>query len=140
LSPVTWLALALLTLALWAGWAFLGKVGLRTAAPIQATILYGIASAAIGAVSLALGVRSGSWSPSALWVTAVSATLGGLGLVTFYLALDRGNASQVAPVAGVYPAIVALLSVVFLSERLSALQATGVVMAVVGVVLVGTGG
>jgi uncharacterized membrane protein len=66
--------------------------------------------------------------------------LGGAGLVTFYLALDRGKASLVAPVIGVYPAMVALLSVAFLSERMTAIQAIGVCLAVTGVVLVGSGG
>ena len=135
-----WLALALATVVLWTGWSFLGKVALDSAAPVQATLLFGLASVAAGAVSLALGGRELSWSASALWLTVVSASLGALGLVTFYLALDRGKASLVAPVIGMYPAIVALLSVVLLSERLSAIQALGVGLAVLGVVLVGAGG
>lgn len=137
---MSWLALALLTAALWAGWSFLGKIALKSAAPVQATILFGIASVMVGIVSLVIAPRALSWSPGALWLTALSATLGGAGLVTFYLALDRGKASLVAPVIGVYPAIVALLSVAFLSEHLSAIQALGVVLAVTGVVLVGSGG
>ena len=137
---MSWLALALTTVVLWTGWSFLGKVALETAAPLQATILFGVASAAIGAASLALGGERGlSWSFGTLWLAAVSGTLGGLGLVTFYLALERGKASHVAPVIGIYPAVVALLSVAFLSERLSAVQAVGVGLAVLGVVLVGAG-
>ena len=44
------------------------------------------------------------------------------GLVTFDLARDRGQASLVAPVIGLYRALAALLSVVFLSERLTPVQ------------------
>lgn len=135
-----WLVLALLTVVLWTGWSFLGKVALQSAAPVQATILFGVASVLAGAVSLAFGTRTLSWSPGALWLTAVSAALGGIGLVTFYLALDRGKASLVAPVVGMYPAIVALLSVALLSERLTAIQAAGIGLAVLGVVLVSAGG
>jgi drug/metabolite transporter (DMT)-like permease len=40
---------------------------------------------------------------------------------------------------GIYPAIVALLSVAFLGERLSALQYFGVLLAVTGVMLIGAG-
>ena len=138
---MTWLGFALLTVVLWTGWSFLGKIALEKAAPLQATILFGVASVVVGAVSLALfGQRSQSWSPGTLWLAAVSGTLGGLGLVTFYLALERGKASLVAPVIGMYPALVALLSVAFLSERLSAVQAVGVLLAITGVVLVGSGG
>jgi transporter family protein len=137
---MSWLALALLTAALWTGWSFVGKIALKSAAPVQAVILFGVASVVVGVISLLVAPRTLSWSPGTLWVTALSATLGGAGLVTFYLALDRGKASLVAPVIGIYPAIVALLSVAFLSEHLSAVQAAGVALAVTGVVLVGLGG
>ena len=43
------------------------------------------------------------------------------------------------PMIGLYPAIVALLSVAFLGERLSAVQYVGVLLAVTGVVLLGAG-
>lgn len=135
-----WLILALATVVLWTGWSFLGKIALESASPFQATLLFGVASMVAGAASLVIGGRELSWSMHALWLTAVSAALGAIGLVTFYLALDRGKASLVAPVVGMYPAIVALLSVVVLSERLSVAQAVGIGLAVVGVVLVGAGG
>ena len=137
---MSWLVLALTTVVLWTGWSFLGKIALDSAAPVQATLLFGVASIVAGAASLAFGERELSWSVGALWLTAVSAALGGLGLVTFYLALDRGKVSLVAPVIGMYPALVALLSVTLLSERLSATQAVGIGFAVLGVVLVGAGG
>ena len=40
---------------------------------------------------------------------------------------------------GIYPAIVALLSVAFLGERLSPIQYVGIVLAVTGVMLIGAG-
>lgn len=137
---MSWLVYALATVVLWSGWTFLGKIALKTVPPLQATVVYGIASLAIGAVSLLFGQRVVSWSPSALGLTILSAVLGSLGLVTFYLALERGKASLVSPIVGVYPAIVALLSVALLSDRLSAMQVAGIALAVTGVVLVGTGG
>jgi transporter family protein len=94
----------------------------------------------VGLASLALGDRGGSWSSSGLTVAAVSGICGALGMATFYLALDHGKASSVVPVIGVYPAFVAVLAVVFLSESLSLAQAAGVALAVIGVILVGTAG
>lgn len=137
---MSWLAYALVTVALWTGWGFLGKLALDRATPVQATIVYGIATVGAGVIAILAGQRGGSWEPGTLWLTAVSAACGGAGLVTFYLALARGQASLVVPMIGIYPAVVALLSVAFLSERLSALQAAGVLLAVTGVVLVGAGG
>ena len=91
-------------------------------------------------VAIGFGQRAASWSPGTLWVGAVSAVCGALGLLTFYLALDRGNASLAVPVIGFYPAVVAVLSVAFLDEKLSGLQVLGVALAVSGVALIGAAG
>ena len=92
-----------------------------------------------GAAAIALGQRTTSWSFGALWLAALSALCGSIGLITFYLALQQGKASVVVPMIGLYPAIVALLSVAFLGERLSPVQYAGVLLAVTGVVLLGAG-
>ena len=134
-----WLAYALATVVLWTGWSFIGVLALRDASVGQATLVFGLATVVVGAVSLAVGARGTSWSPSGLALATVSGVCGSAGMATFYLALDHGKASSVVPVIGVYPAFVALLAVAFLSERLTALQALGVGLAVTGVVLVGAG-
>ena len=136
---MSWLVYALATVVLWTGWTFLGKVALKTVSPVQATIVYGLASLAVGAAALAFTPRAQPSASPALWLAALSAGLGSLGLLTYYLALERGKASLVAPLVSVYPAIVALLSVALLSERLSTVQVAGIALAVTGVVLVGTG-
>jgi bacterial/archaeal transporter family protein len=134
-----WLFYSLTTVALFTLWSVLGKIALRTATPVQTTILYGVAAALVALLAIGLGQRTASWSPGALWVGALSAVCGAVGLLTFYLALDRGNASLAVPVIGFYPAVVAVLSVAFLDEKLSALQAVGVALAVTGVALIGAG-
>jgi uncharacterized membrane protein len=135
-----WLFYSLTTVALFALWSVLGKVALRTATPVQTTILYGVAAALVALVAIGFGQRTASWSAGALWVGALSAVCGALGLLTFYLALDRGNASLAVPVIGMYPAVVAVASVLFLDEKLSGLQVAGVVLAVTGVALIGAAG
>ena len=137
---MTWIVYALATVLLWTGWSFLGAIATRTASAAQATLLFGIATVVVGVVGVTLNDRSADWSPSALGVAAVSGCCGAAGMLTFYTALDHGKASSVVPVIGAYPALVALLAVAFLSERLTLVQAVGVGLAVLGVVLVGTGG
>ena len=135
-----WLFYSLTTVVLFALWSLLGKVALRTATPVQTTILYGVAAALVALAAIGLGQRTAAWTAGTLWVGALSAVCGALGLLTFYLALDRGNASLAVPVIGFYPAVVAVLSVVFLGEKLSALQVVGVALAVAGVALIGAAG
>jgi transporter family protein len=140
MAVVGWLFYSLTTVALFALWSVLGKVALRTATPVQTTILYGVAATLVALVAIGFGQRTASWSAQALWVGVISAVCGALGLLTFYLALDRGSASLAVPVIGFYPAVVAVLSVAFLGERLSALQVVGVALAVTGVALIGAAG
>ena len=132
-----WLFYSLTTVVLFALWSVLGKVALRTATPVQTTILYGVAAALVALVAIGFGQRTAAWSAGVLWVGVLSAACGALGLLTFYLALDRGNASLAVPVIGFYPAVVAVASVLFLDEKLSALQVAGVALAVAGVALIG---
>lgn len=135
-----WLFYSLTTVVLFALWSVLGKVALRTATPVQTTILYGVAAALVAVVAIGFGQRTAGWSVSVLWVGVLSALCGALGLLTFYLALDRGSASLAVPVIGFYPAVVAVLSVAFLGEKLSAFQVLGVALAVSGVALIGAAG
>jgi transporter family protein len=136
---VSWLFYSLSTVVLFALWSVLGKIALRTATPVQTTLLYGLAGVAVALAAIAIGQRTAGWSVGTLWVGVVSAACGGLGLMTFYLALERGKASLAVPIVGFYPALVAVLSVAFLDERLSALQVAGIVLAVAGVALIGAG-
>ena len=136
---MSWLIYALATVVLWTAWSFFGVIALKDVSTGVATLVFGVAVVVVGAVTLAIGGR-GSWSPSGTAVAALSGTCGALGMATFYLALDHGKASSVVPVIGVYPAFVAVLAVAFLSESLSAVQAGGVLLAVTGVIMVGTGG
>jgi bacterial/archaeal transporter family protein len=136
---VAWLAYTLITVALWAGWSFIGKIALDRTTSVQATIVFGVVTAIVGVVAVLLGQRTTSWSPGALWLSALAAVSGGAGLITYYLALQQGKASVVVPVVGLYPAIVALLSVAFLGEKLSAIQYVGVLLVATGAVLLGAG-
>ena len=134
-----WLLYTLTTVGLWALWSFLGKIALDRTTSVQATVMFGVAATLVGLVAIAAGQRTTAWSASALWIAALSGLCGSIGLVTFYLALQEGKASVVVPMIGLYPAIVAVLSVAFLGERLSLVQCAGVLLAVTGVVLLGLG-
>jgi len=136
---VGWLLYTLTTVGLWALWSFLGKIALDRTTSVQATVMFGVAATLVGLVAIAAGQRTTAWSASALWIAALSGLCGSIGLVTFYLALQEGKASVVVPMIGLYPAIVAVLSVAFLGERLSLVQCAGVLLAVTGVVLLGLG-
>ena len=117
-------------------WAFFGKLALRDANWMQVGLTYAAAAAALFAVVL-LSSAKRSFAGTNGWTLAASSVSGAVGLWLLYLALDRGKASVVVPMANVYPAIAAVLAVAFLGERLTALQVVGIALAVGGVVLIG---
>jgi bacterial/archaeal transporter family protein len=137
---VAWLAYTLITVALWTGWSFLGKLALDHTTSVQATLIFGIVTAIVGAVAISIGEKTTSWSPGAIWLAVLSALSGGTGMITFYLALQHGKASAVVPMIGLYPSIVAVLSVLFLGEKLAAVQYVGLLFVATGAVLIGAGG
>ena len=133
-----WIVYALVSVALWGGWAFFGKLSLRHSSWVQVSFTYGIVTVLLfGALLLAPARRSFAGANG--WALAGSALCGALGLATFYLALDRGKASTVVPFISVYPLITTALAVAFLNETLTALQMVGIGCAIGGVVLISAG-
>jgi len=61
------------------------------------------------------------------------------GALLFLLAFDYGKVSLIAPVSSTYPALMALLAVKFLKEKISFRQGVGIAVAIVGLVLIGFG-
>lgn len=135
-----WLVYAVASVAFWGVWGFMGKLALRHLNWIQVSLFYGFSIVIVfSALLLASRHRDDGWAWSGIWVGALTGVLGTAGLIAFYLALDRGKASVVVPLIGVYPIVTALLSVVFLGERLSPVQIAGVGLAIVAVVLISLG-
>lgn len=62
-----------------------------------------------------------------------------IGLLFYYLALDKGQAIIVIPLTAIYPAVAILLSFALLGERPSLAQWLGIVFIIAGVVLLLSG-
>lgn len=134
---MSWIPFALGGIAGFGLWGLLGKQALDHSTWTQVSLLFGVAVVLVFVV--AIGIDGGSWSTRGVWLGALTGLAGAAGLAFFYLALDRGPASQVVPVIGIYPVLTAVLAVVFLGEAMSTIQISGVVLAVAGVLLVGLG-
>jgi uncharacterized membrane protein len=133
-----WIVYSLASAALWGGWAFFGKLSLRHAGWVEVSFVYS-AAAVILFGALLLGRARVGFGGAHVWALVASGVCGALGLVTFYVALDRGSASTVVPLIGAYPIVTAALAIVFLGESLTPIQIGGVICAVGGVVLIGAG-
>lgn len=60
-----------------------------------------------------------------------------LGDLLFFTAFSKGPASLVSPVAASYQAITVVLALIFLKEKFRKIQAFGVALAILGIILIG---
>jgi drug/metabolite transporter (DMT)-like permease len=83
---------------------------------------------------LAIGLQAWTWNQS-VWINgAIAGAMGLLGLVGFYTALATGQMGIVAPISSLSAVVPVTIGLVQ-GERPSAMQLTGIVVALIGVIL-----
>lgn len=135
----SWQFWALMSAVFAALTAIFAKVGIETVNSDFATFIRTIV---ILLVLVAILLASGQFQPLGTISTKTYAFLGLSGLATgaswlcYFRALKLGNAAQVAPIDKLSVVLVAVFGVVFLGEKLSALNWAGVALIAAGAVLV----
>jgi len=134
-----WLIYSLLTILLWGAWGVQSKLMVdRTSAYTnQVVFTFGLALPA----GLALVSKRRFQARNAargLVYAAATGLLGGLGNVAFYMALESGQASVVAPLTALFPLVTVLLALVVLKERLNRGQLAGLALALAAIYLLST--
>ena len=127
------------TIVMWGLWGFFGKLALQKGmAPITIFLAEVITSVACTVPIVVVLLRSHSLSQfHTSWnVFGVLSGAGlALGLLSYYFALEKTQASLLVPLTAIYPVVSVLLSYAVLHERLSLLQWVGVVLVVGGAML-----
>jgi drug/metabolite transporter (DMT)-like permease len=132
------IVLLLIAILIWGGAYVVTKGGLSELPPMLFALLrYGVASAVLVPLALARGGLAKLPRPVP-WKTLILMAISGVSLyyVLFNGALFYTTASQVALIQSAFPAIVAIMAVLWLRERLSRRRIVGIVLAVAGVVLI----
>ncbi len=134
------LSLAALTILMWGFWGFFGKLALeRRMSPLAVFLVEILVSAACAAPLLPLLLRRAPGGEPAYASWNVFGLLSGaslaVGLLCYYFALEKAEASVIVPVTSVYPVVSVLLSYALLGERLRPWQWAGVALVVLGVAL-----
>lgn len=138
------LSLTALTILMWGFWGFFGKLALeRRMSPLTVFLAEILMSVVFAVPLLLLLLRRGPEGGPAYASWNVFGLLSGaglaLGLLFYYFALERAEASVIVPVTSVYPVVSVLLSYFALGERLRFGQWVGVVLVVLGVALLLSG-
>lgn len=137
-SSAGWFHWALLSAVFAALTAIFAKVGIQGVSADLATL---VRTVIILVVLSAFVVATGQWSnplalPSRTWLfLALSGLATGASWVCYFRALQLGEASKVAPVDKFSLVLVALFAVVFLDERPSLRDWTGIGLVAAGVLV-----
>jgi len=135
-SAHEWLLPAVATLVLWGLWGYVLKIaGMK----LDWREVYFISSLSSFTLALLFYMYSKGFTlplnTYALYA-AIAGIMGGLGYLTFMIAISRGNASIIIPLTALYPAITAILAVLFLGEKIKPTQIAGIILALVAGILV----
>lgn len=132
-----WLIYALVAATCWGIWGVLAKGPSRELSGWMTQILFTFAlvpSAIMAACSKQ--VRVGTDKPRGLFWGFVSGLLAAAGNIAFYLALEKGADTAIAtPLSNIYPLVTIFIAWLWFKERLNGVQALGIVIAVVAIVL-----
>ena len=137
-SSASWLPWALLSAGFAALTAIFAKLGVRGVDSDLATL---VRTAIVLVVLWAFVAAAGKWTnpfafPGRTWLfLTLSGLATGASWVCYFRALQRGDASKVAPVDKLSLVLVAVFAFVFLAERPSARDWTGIALVATGVAL-----
>src|SRR5215813_7021435 len=134
-SQGVWLLYALLCIVWWGLWGFLSKLGSDHISPQQLQILFTIGIIPPSVLAWAqLGFKVETDRRGAIY-GIFNGVLSGLGMLAYYAALARGQASIVGPFTALFPLLTLALAFAVLRERINRVQAAGMILALAAIVL-----
>ncbi|MFL6352291.1 MAG: EamA family transporter [Bryobacteraceae bacterium] len=131
----SWMLLSIATVFRWGSWGLESKIVVDRISPWMNQVLFSIGLLPpLGWVLFWKNLRqtTGETKKGAAY-GLLTGIFGGLGNVTFYLALSRGKASIVVPLVGLAPLVTVVLALLILKESINRAQALGVVLALLSI-------
>lgn len=130
-----WLLYALLCIIGWGFWGFLSKLGSDQISPQQLQIIFTLGIIPPSVLAWAqLGFKVETDRRGAIY-GILNGVFSGLGMLAYYAALARGQASIVGPFTALFPLLTVALAFAFLRERINRVQAAGMVLALIAIVI-----
>ena len=134
-APV-WLLYSLLAIVFWGAWGVQSKLFLAHANVYTAQVLATAGLAFPAALALCSRKRfAGGDKRRGMLFAVLTGVLGGVGNITFYMALVRGKASIVVPLTSLSPLATVALALVVLRERINGRQWAGIALSMAAIYL-----
>ena len=99
-----------------------------------------VATVALGSYLSVKRPVGATFTRGAVLMVIASAVLDSLGFIAYNLGIETEDVSLIAPISASYPVVTLVLAWVFLRERVSAVQMTGIVVLLSAVVALGVVG
>jgi transporter family protein len=133
----SWMLLSIATVLLWGSWGLESKIIVDRISPWMNQVLFSIGLLPLlGWMLFWKNLRQTTGQPKkGAAYGLLTGIFGGLGNVTFYLALFRGKASVVVPMVGLAPLVTVVLALLILRESINRVQVAGVVLALLSIYL-----
>lgn len=130
------IVLALLSAVAWAFWGLFSKVSANHGVP-PVTLAFLSSCISFTVITLSYLWQHPPLPPTVigLWFALLGGACGSIGVLCFSWAIKLGSAALIVTLTATYPALTVMLSLLFLREQISLLNAFGVVLVVLGVVL-----
>jgi uncharacterized membrane protein len=131
----SWLFSSMVTWLLFGFWGFFGKLASRTVTWQNLVILSNIGWFTILPLVMVIFRQYLKFEANQInyYWAILSGIAGSAGMIFFYIALTRGEASRVVAITAAYPLVVVVLAVIFLREPVTTLKIIGVILTMVGV-------
>jgi len=132
----SWVVFAVIALVFWGITGVTQKLSTNCISSELSFLWFAMAIIAISAI-LAVSVPV-QWHPSPLilGLAVLGGMLNGLGALTSFAALESGGkASVVISLVALFPLLTVAFAVIFLHERMTTVQAIGIVLAIVAAIL-----
>jgi transporter family protein len=132
-----------LAIIMWGLWGFFGKLALEREMTPTTLFLAEVFMSAVFSIPILVMIlrKQDAYLPHVSWniFGLVSGAGLALGLLFYYMALEKGQVAIVVPLTAIYPIVSVILGYVILKEKPSTLQWIGVFLVVAGAVLLLSG-
>jgi transporter family protein len=126
-----WFVYALLTVVTWGLWGVFSKLASNYSKPRQALLFQTVGVLAFTLIVLSIEKFHFEWNLAGFSWAALGGFFAFIGFLTFFAALEKGNASTVVTLSALYPLVTILISISLLHERLTTRQVVGIALALV---------
>lgn len=140
MSMIPWLAPALISVTFYGVAIFLPKLALQRLPPLYLIVWHNIFLFLSALVMLAFYGFRLEFEPRGVLAALALGAMGTGGMLSYYMALQRGPVTPVLVITSLYPIVSSALAALFLHETLALRQSGGVALGICAILLASGGG